>query len=112
MSFGDQAVPEEEPVSSEGEAIPAEANGAVPPAAEDAEVAEEVDPREVLARQRDEYLLAFQRPRADFENSRKRITRQQEEQAARASQHLVDKLLPVLDALDLADNHLKDSLDV
>ena len=66
----------------------------------------------MLARERDEYLLALQRTQADFENYRKRITRQQEEQAARASQHLVDKLLPVLDALDLAENHLKESLDV
>ena len=63
----------------------------------------------MLARERDEYLLALQRTQADFENYRKRITRQQEEQAARASQHLVDKLLPVLDALDLAENHLQAS---
>ena len=112
MSFGDEAVPEEEPVSSEGEAAPAEANGSAAPAAEHAGPAEEADPREVLARERDEYLLALQRTQADFENYRKRITRQQEEQAARASQHLVDKLLPVLDALDLAENHLKESLDV
>src|SRR5271163_5016158 len=75
-------------------------------------LAEEADPREVLTRERDEYLLALQRTQADFENYRKRITRQQEEQAARASQHLVDKLLPVLDALDLAENHLQASLDV
>ena len=66
----------------------------------------------MLARERDEYLLALQRTQADFENYRKRIARQQEEQAARASQHLVDKLLPVLDALDLAENHLQESLDV
>src|SRR5271155_3442922 len=112
MSFGDQAAPEEEPVSSEGEAAPAEANGSATQAAEDAGLAEEPDPREVLTRERDEYLLALQRTQADFENYRKRITRQQEEQAARASQHLVDKLLPVLDALDLAENHLKDSMDV
>ena len=63
----------------------------------------------MLARERDEYLLALQRTQADFENYRKRIARQQEEQAARASQHLVDKLLPVLDALDLAENHLQAS---
>jgi molecular chaperone GrpE len=110
MSFGDQAVPEEEPVSSEGEAAPAEGNGSAAAAVEP--LAEEADAQEVLARERDEYLLALQRTQADFENYRKRITRQQEEQAARASQHLVDKLLPVLDALDLAENHLKDSLDV
>ena len=112
MSFGDQAVPEEEPVSSEGEAVPAEANGAAAPVAEDAEVAEEADPREVLARERDEYLLALQRTQADFENYRKRIARQQQEQAARASQNLVEKLLPVLDALDLAENHLREVVDV
>ena len=112
MSFGDQAVPEEEPVSSEGEAVAGEVNGSAAPAPEHAGPAEEADPREVLARERDEYLLALQRTQADFENYRKRITRQQEEQAARASQHLVDKLLPVLDALDLAENHLQASLDV
>ena len=103
MSFGDEAVPEEEPVFSEAEEAEEE---------NDAVVAEQADPREVLARERDEYLLALQRTQADFENYRKRIARQQEEQAARASQHLVEKLLPVLDALDLAENHLKESFDV
>ena len=104
MSFGDEAVPEEEPVFSEAEAADEE---------NDAErAAEQADPREVLARERDEYLLALQRTQADFENYRKRIARQQEEQAARASQHLVEKLLPVLDALDLAENHLNESLDM
>jgi molecular chaperone GrpE len=103
MSFGDEAVPEEEPVFSEAEAADEE---------NDAALAEEADPREVLARERDEYLLALQRTQADFENYRKRIARQQEEQAARASQHVVEKLLPVLDALDLAENHLNESLDM
>jgi molecular chaperone GrpE len=121
MSFGDQAVPEEEPVSSEGGAahrtpgmpgVAGDGNGSAAPATDQAGPAEEADPREVLTRERDEYLLALQRTQADFENYRKRIVRQQEEQAARAAQHLVDKLLPVLDALDLAENHLKASLDV
>ena len=115
MSFGDEARSEEEPVSSEGPGAPgvhSEANGSAAPAAEPAVTAPDADPLEVLARERDEYLVALQRTQADFENYRKRIARQQEEQAARASQHLVDKLLPVLDALDLAENHLKESLDV
>jgi len=121
MSFGDQAVPEEEPVSSEGGAahrtpavpgVAGDGNGSAAPATDQEGPAEEADPREVLTRERDEYLLALQRTQADFENYRKRIVRQQEEQAARAAQHLVDKLLPVLDALDLAENHLKASLDV
>jgi molecular chaperone GrpE len=131
MSFGDEARPEEEPVSSEGEAPSEENNGqssahtapdtaaigdaiarATAPEGRVARDSAQTDDRDVLARERDEYLLALQRTQADFENYRKRIARQQEEQAARASQHLVDKLLPVLDALDLAENHLKDSLDV
>jgi molecular chaperone GrpE len=66
----------------------------------------------VLARERDEYLRALQRTQADFENYRKQIARRQEEQAARAAQGLVDKLLPVLDTLDLAEAHLNESLDV
>ncbi len=74
-------------------------------------LAEEADPREVLARERDEYLLALQRTQADFENYRKRVARLQEEQAARASGQLVEKLRPVVDALDLAEAHLNESLE-
>ena len=66
----------------------------------------------MLARERDEYLLALQRTQADFENYRKRIARQQQEQSARAAADLVDKLLPVLDTLDLAEAHLNESLEV
>ena len=60
MSFGDQAVPEEEPVSSEGEAAPAEVNGSAAQAAEDAGSAEEADPRDVLARERGESLAGLE----------------------------------------------------
>jgi len=66
------------------------------------------DPLAVLAGERDEYLLALQRTQADFENYRKRITRLQEEQAARASADLINKLLPVLDTLDLAQAHQRE----
>ena len=59
-----------------------------------------------LVAERDEYLLALQRVQADFENYRKRVLRQQEEQSARAAVDLVGKLLPVLDTLDLARAHL------
>ena len=59
-----------------------------------------------LAAERDEYLLALQRLQADFENYRKRVLRQQEEQTDRAALDLVGKLLPVLDVLDLAEAHL------
>ena len=71
------------------------------------------DPLEELARERDDYLLALQRTQADFENY-KQAGHPAAGRAggARRRAHLVDKLLPVLDALDLAETHLKDSLDV
>jgi molecular chaperone GrpE len=56
-------------------------------------------------RQRDEYLDALQRLQADFENYRKRVARTAEDVAARTAADLVGKLLPVLDALDLAQAH-------
>jgi len=59
-----------------------------------------------LAAERDEYLGALQRLQADFENYRKRVLRQQQEQSARAALDLVGKMLPVLDTLDLARAHL------
>ncbi len=59
-----------------------------------------------LEAERDEYLRALQRLKADFDNYRKRVLRQQDEQAARAAGALVAKLLPVIDNLDLAWAHL------
>jgi molecular chaperone GrpE len=75
-------------------------------------LAEEASHIESVARERDEYLLALQRTQADFENYRKRITRQQGEMTARAATDLVVKLLPVLDALDLAEAHFNEALDL
>ena len=77
-----------------------------------AAVAAELDPLLAALRERDEYLVALQRVQADYENYRKRIARQQDELAARAAAGLVDKLLPVLDALDLAEAHLNETLDL
>src|SRR5581483_9144055 len=57
---------------------------------------------EAAERQRDEYLDALQRLKADFENSRKRAARDQEALAARASEALVKDLLPILDDLERA----------
>jgi molecular chaperone GrpE len=64
------------------------------------------DPRSDAERERDEYLDALRRLQADFENYRKRVERQFEELAARGVTALVNRLLPVLDALDLAEAHL------
>jgi len=67
--------------------------------------AEPVDARSELERERDDYLDSLQRLQADFENYRKRVARSSEESAVRAAGDVVVKLLPVLDALDLAQAH-------
>jgi molecular chaperone GrpE len=60
----------------------------------------------VLQRERDEYLDTLRRVQADFENYKKRILRQQTDHLERAGEDLVTKMLPVLDAFDLARAHL------
>ena len=55
-----------------------------------------------LEAERDEYLNDLKRVAAEFENYRKRVTRDQESLAARAHERLVKELLPVLDDLERA----------
>jgi molecular chaperone GrpE len=62
-----------------------------------------------LRTQRDEYLDSLRRLQADFENYKKRVANQQSDQVARAALALVEKLLPVLDTLDLATAHIGDA---
>ena len=64
-----------------------------------------VDDLAGLERERDEYLDALRRLQADFENFKKRMMRQQTELLERAGEGLVEKLLPVLDAIDYARQH-------
>jgi molecular chaperone GrpE len=64
-----------------------------------------------IARERDDYLDALKRLQADFENYKKRILKQQTEHLERASESLVEKLLPVLDTFDLARRHGGEGLD-
>ena len=77
-------------------------------ASEDA-VETPLDPRSEVERERDEYLDSLQRLQADFENYRKRVARSSDDAATRASGDVVVKLLPVLDALDLAQAHFASS---
>jgi molecular chaperone GrpE len=65
----------------------------------------------LVAAERDEYLDALRRLQADFDNFRKRSMRQQTELLERATEGLCMRLLPVLDALDLATEHLRDQAD-
>jgi molecular chaperone GrpE len=62
----------------------------------------DVDPIEQVTRERDEYLDALQRLKAEFDNYRKRTAREQLDLSTRAAQRLVNELLPVLDDLERA----------
>ena len=59
---------------------------------------------ERLAAERDEYLAHLQRTQAEFDNYRKRMLRDQTAHLERATGGLIEQLLPVLDAFELALN--------
>jgi molecular chaperone GrpE len=83
------------------------------------QVEEAVEPLEerlaLLERERDEYLDALQRLKAEFDNFRKRAARDQASLVERASERLVRELLPVLDdlerALEAAEQHEEATLE-
>ena len=62
-----------------------------------------------LARERDEYLDHLRRLKAEFDNYRKRVQRDNEELRLRAAETVVESLLPVMDnmsrALEAGDKH-------
>jgi molecular chaperone GrpE len=82
-------------------------------AGEDGEQLEETPRSDLqqLAAERDEYLDSLRRLQADFDNYRKRAVRQQTDLLERAAERLLVQLLPVLDALDLAEAHAADNAD-
>jgi len=98
--FGDadDLVAPSEPLPGEDSTEPGESAG--PPPSFDVALAE-----------RDEYLDALRRLQAEFDNYRKRVVRQQTDLLERASQALVERLLPVLDAFDLAVAHSRANVD-
>jgi molecular chaperone GrpE len=57
-----------------------------------------------LSAERDEYLAHLQRTQAEFDNYRKRMLRDQTAHLERATAGLIEQLLPVLDAFELALN--------
>jgi molecular chaperone GrpE len=81
--------------------------GEEPEAAEEPDTPEQdlsalAEELELVRRERDEYLDAVRRLKAEFENSRKRQEREKERILHAASESLVTELLPVLDNLDRA----------
>jgi molecular chaperone GrpE len=60
---------------------------------------------EQVTSERDQFRDAYQRTAADFDNFRKQAQRRVDDEVARASGGLVERLLPVLDACDAAVAH-------
>jgi molecular chaperone GrpE len=65
-----------------------------------------------LRRERDELLDTSRRLQADFENYRKRMLREQTAVTERATEGLIEDLLPVLDSFEMALVHFGDDTEV
>jgi molecular chaperone GrpE len=87
-------------------ATEAEAASEAGVAAAQAKVEHDIEDLLAKARERDDYLERAQRTQADFENFRKRKAREVSDAEARGAAKLVKELLPALDALELALEHL------
>ncbi|TAN19875.1 MAG: nucleotide exchange factor GrpE [Actinomycetota bacterium] len=82
---------------------------------EEDEVAEESaldDLVEKLSAERDDYLKALQQTAADFDNYRKRVTKQFQDAGDQKVESLMIKLLPALDNIELALAHSKDNAEL
>jgi molecular chaperone GrpE len=66
------------------------------------QVERDIDEIAEAKRERDEYLELAQRTKADFENYRKRVTKETSEALARGKADLARQLLPALDNLERA----------
>jgi len=81
------------------------------PGDDEAEVGDPVlDVMAVLEGERDGYLVDLQRVTAEFANFRKQVEKRSAAVSARARGDLVEKILPVLDAWDLAVEHGADDV--
>jgi molecular chaperone GrpE len=85
---------------------------------EGAEPDEEVEAGQIVAdidqleRERDDLLGTSQRLQADFENYRKRVLREQTALVERATEGLIERLLPVVDSFELAIANIGGDTDV
>lgn len=98
----DQAGDEYPDVTVEGELSDLVGEPTPEGGSDDQAVIEAVEVAEAIARERDEYLDLARRVQADFENYKRRVDAQREEQRERAAEDLARELLPVLDAGDAA----------
>jgi molecular chaperone GrpE len=92
----------------EAELVEDEQSSTSPDSPEDPEngtadqVEKDLDELGAARRERDEYLELARRTKADFENYRKRVTRETSEALARGKADLARQLLPALDNLERA----------
>ena len=93
--------PGEDPGEAEA-AVDAEALVVEEPGVAEEEIAALAEELEATRRERDDYLEALRRLKAEFENARKRQERERARILETASERLVLELLPVLDNLDRA----------
>jgi len=91
----------EAPAPPESGAASAQLDGLADEPGED-EAARLIADLDSLQRERDDLLDMTKRLQADFENYRKRMLREQSLLVERASEGLVEQLLPVLDSFELA----------
>ena len=122
MTDVDREGPEEQPApGTEGTEVPPVPVGGAAPPSEDvpdgADAGDAVPSVEGLVAdlervvgERDEYLALAQAKQAEFENYKKRVMKQQADHLAQAAASLVEKLLPVLDALDAGVRHGDESV--
>ncbi len=68
---------------------------------------EDLDPLVAMTLQRDEMQVAAQQIKADFENYKKRVNRDQASLVERATERLLEELLPALDSFELASSSLE-----
>jgi molecular chaperone GrpE len=81
----------------------------VPGEAEAGQIVADID---LLQRERDDLLGTSQRLQADFENYRKRVLREQTALVERATEGLIEQLLPVVDSFELAVKNIGSESDV
>jgi molecular chaperone GrpE len=98
--------PEAESVATDGDVdLDADPGDADPGLNEESAAEQVISDLDRLQMERNDYLDQLLRTRADFDNYRKRMIKQQSEQLERAAGNLVEKLLGVLDVLDGATSH-------
>ena len=74
----------------------------IPPASDEPVTPEQVDELKARAAKAEEHWQRLLRTAADFENFKKRATREKQEAVKYANEALIQRLLPVLDNFDMA----------